>query len=75
MENIKNTSSFSFLWFKIIFTDERCWYKLIVIALALGITTVIILILKQWATPTIIAERLSHLKITALINLLKGKAP
>jgi hypothetical protein len=65
-------SRFKFLWIDIIFSkEEKKWYRLLIIVLALTATVIIIYKLKEWITPTILMDKFFRLKFSALISLFR----
>ena len=65
--------------FKILFIDisfsnkENRWERLIYIVLALLALVGVFLILRQWIAPTLFVNKLSQMKISDLVNLIKSK--
>lgn len=56
---------FKFLWIDISFqNEEKRWYRLVIIILALAATIIIFWRLKEWIAPAIAIEKLSNLKFS-----------
>ncbi len=72
--NKDQPSKFKFLWIEIIFRKEdEKWYRLIIISLALIAIIIIFIKLKEWIAPTLIIDKVSQLKVSNIISLLKNK--
>ena len=74
-EKKNRNSVFKFLWGYSIFTTEPLWYRVLIVLITVTATVLIVLLLKGWAAPAFIVEKLSHLKASDISSFFKNKHP
>ena len=71
----KDPSIYEFLKVKVSFTSEPLWFRLVVIALALGFYIALIWALQKWALPTLVLNKLTGIKWLDVLKFGKGRSP